>query len=764
MVVVALTLAGGYVHASPADGAPRAGARGTYSQAEPAEAPVLLLRGFGGHLQSSTGRRPWLAAKAGEKPDAGQALTNGARFNFPRVHSSHIHMRRLLENAFQYVNPVHGIVDPVSGYPAEGWNQEPQSGLFLRSFTQLTAVGAWIELLANIASGYADNAYFSKESALSELAHAIKTLLDDQQNPSLAAKGLLVNFLGLEGGHRTGPLLESVERKMFIDGFGEMEGLAIWRALVKKGWLREEDDGRKGKIRRSGNYGAVYFDGVLAPYSKDPLKSRIMALLDQRVLTIIFGDNANLTSSLAKSVGALLRPEVRNDPKVTRVREQMERFIEEQKEGYSHLFDPKTGTFFFGWDATADRFMGWDDGRGNWVTGRMNYFINEFRGPWTFVVLRYGLPLSSIRNAGFKIKPYRCGDGREQYALAAWEGSAFQSLGLSLFMQELRNPGWKRCLETLVDVARDFSGRRGLPGFLSEAYSGNGIEYTGLIGIPDLAVTDKPLNTHAPSLYTLGVAYMIAPEKLERFLHDHWPMISGLFTPHGPWEGWNTSKNEAIPYQTTVHTLSLILGGINSAQENMHRYLQENNLYDQLERLYEPGDRLNFLAAGNQVIPWTSDQSRFEFSREKGTCRFASPLTGIGGMVFIVPEHGTVSLSNGTLVMRYRSETEVQEAFISLKRAEGDPLPPPTFPVEIFARFKQTQKEEEIEIVLPATPALSGVKEIALTLGRNSKQTPVDLAITAFEFIPFDAALNPLQGPPSGPSAVYFKELNCNNR
>jgi hypothetical protein len=655
-------------------------------------------------------------------------------------------MRLLLENAFQYVDPAHGIVDPVSGYPAEGWNQEPQNGLFLRSFTQLTAVGNWIELLANIVAGYADSPHLSRESAMSSLSLAVKNLLEDQRNPSLAAKGLLVNFLGLEGGKRTGPLLESIERKKFTDVFGDHTGHAIWRALVQKGWILEKDNGRKGRIRRTEKYGAAFFDGALAPYAHDSLKSRIMGLLDQRVVTIIFGDNVNLTSSLAKSVGALLRPEVRDDPKVAGSREEMERFIDFQKDGYSHLFDPKTGTFFFGWDATTDRFVGWDDGRGNWITGQMNYFINEFRGPWTFAVLRYALPESSIRNAGFKIKPYRDAKERDTHALAAWEGSAFQLLGLSLFMQELRNPGWRRSLETLVDIELDFSGKKELPGFLSEAYSGNGTEYTGLIGISDIAVTDKPLITHAPSLYTLGAAYTIAPEKVEKFLGEHWSMISGLFTSHGPWEGWNTSRNEIIPYQTTVHTLSLILGGIGSAQENMHRFLEHRNLSGALEKLYQPGDRLDFLAAGNRIIPWTSDQSRFEFARKTGSCRFASHLAGSGGITVIAPEDRTLSLSNGRLVLRYRSETQAEDVRISFKRDKDDPLPAPTIPVEIFTRFKQTKdKEEAMEIVLPATPALRGIREISLTFEKSGNQGPVDLSLTAFEFIPFGLALEPVR-------------------
>lgn len=121
------------------------------------------------------------SSPSGRNGDTGRSAT-AEGFHFSKVPGSHRHMALLLANAFQYLNPVHGIVDPASGYPAEGWNQEPQNGVFLRSFSQLTAIGTWVELLANIAGGAADNPYLSKEAALKGMAIAVASLLADQRD------------------------------------------------------------------------------------------------------------------------------------------------------------------------------------------------------------------------------------------------------------------------------------------------------------------------------------------------------------------------------------------------------------------------------------------------------------------------------------------------------------------------------------------------------------------------------------------------------
>src|SRR3954469_1774357 len=118
-------------------------------------------------------------ARAGDpvQPSRGESASR-----FPTVRPQDRHVRELLANAMRYVAPENRMVAPVSGYPFEGWNQDPARGLYLRSFTQLTAIGQYMELLANVAAGLADSPAMSRGEALAQLTRLVETLRRDQRD------------------------------------------------------------------------------------------------------------------------------------------------------------------------------------------------------------------------------------------------------------------------------------------------------------------------------------------------------------------------------------------------------------------------------------------------------------------------------------------------------------------------------------------------------------------------------------------------------
>lgn len=669
-------------------------------------------------------------------PQPSAAATAAPAFRFPTVDPTQAHVRALLENAMRYLASENRICEAASGFPVEGWNDEPNRGLFLRSFTQLTAIGQWMEILANVIAGYADTPYLSREQALSQLTLITKTLRADQQNPSISAKGLLGNFLGLCCGQRQGALTCEVTRQTFWDVFGQQKGQAIWQALKDKVWIIPGNDDRQATVQRGGHYGAAYFDGPLAPFADDVLRQKIMAILDRRVVMVVFGDNANLTVSVAKTTGALLLPQVKDRPAVVALRQEMEQFLDQQHDGYAHLYDPKAGLFNFGWNATANRMLGWEDEHGCWQTGHMDYLVNEFRAPTSFVVLRHSLPLEAVGNLGFKIKPYRMQDGREVFALAPWEGSAFQALGLGVSMLELLDPSWRQLLENTVDIELDYAYRHHLPGFLSESYTGDGIRYTGDVGIPDISVNPLPRITDAASLYTLGVAHTIAPAKIEQFLAANWPIISRLLTDHGPWEGFNIRKQEVIQIQTTAHTLSLILGVLGTASDNMQRYLDFKGLAHRLAELYERGKPFDFLAAPTNVFAW-GDPGRLTSARQKEGFSIKGDQVRRIGIAFVPPHAEGVNLSKGTLSLRYRSAQAMEPAVFAFKPVQKAEDHKCWIPREAWVSLAATHGDEaEIQLPLPATPGLARIKEVVITYGQEREPWPVDLAITRLAFTP----------------------------
>jgi hypothetical protein len=674
---------------------------------------------------------------------AGTALAQeggNAPFRLPTIPAQHKHARALLENALGYIDLRHRMIDKASGYPFEGWNHDPKQQLFLRSFTQLTAIGQWMELLANIAAGQADTPYLTREQALAQLTHLVRTLRQDQNDPRLSADGLLGNFLDLASGKRLGPLASDVDKQKFLAAFGNEKGEALWRALQAQGWIVPRKGDREAAIQRGPRYGLDHFDGPLAPYADKATRQKVMDLLDQRVVLVVFGDNANLSVSAAKTIGALLLPEVRDRPAAAALRRELEAFLDDQRAGYARLYDAGAGLFYFGRDTTRDRMFGWEDLQGKWKTGHMDYLVNEFRAPATFVIVRYGLPADALANLGFKIKPYRMQDGREVYALAPWEGSAFQALGLGLSLRELDSPSWRRLLENVLDVEIDFATRHRLPGFLSESYTGVGTQYTGNVGIPEIAVSPRPRITDAASLYTLGAAYTIAPDRTERFLADNWPVLSKLLTDHGPWEGFNVTRQEVIRFQTSAHTFSLILGLLGTGPDHMKRYLDSRGLAEPLADLFKPGEPVELLSDGTNVFAWADKGSVIRSTREKGAFHTRGDRVNQLGIALVTARPGGVNVSGCTLRLRYRSSQAMDPVLIALKPAGAGPAEVGIIPKEIVTRLADTGAgEAEIAVPLPAGPGLTRVREVVLTHEPKTGGGPVDLTLTHCEFTPLGA-------------------------
>jgi len=327
--------------------------------------------------------------------------------------------------------------------------------------------------------------------------------------------------------------------------------------------------------------------------------------------------------------------------------------------------------------------------------------------------------------------------GRETYVLAPWEGSAFQALGLELSFSEQDRPGWGKLLENVVDVELDYATRHKLPGFLSESYSGVGTEYTGRIGIPEMTVSPHPRLTDVASLYTLGAAYTVAPEKVEAFLAANWTIVSSLLTDHGPWEGFNTTRREPIRFQTSAHTFALALGLLGTGSEHMRRYLDARGCGERLEQVFECGEEVDLLSGEANVFAWSDPATPIRSARERGAFQVRGDRLGNAGIAFVSNRSEGVNLSGGLLSLRYRSGLPMKEVIIALKPPGGASAIAGLIPTEIFSHFSDTGAgEDEIQVPLPATPGMTRTKEVVITFGSDSLGRPIDLTVTRLKITP----------------------------
>ncbi len=662
------------------------------------------------------------------EPREGEAMKR-----FPTLEPRYPRMARLMENALRYFQPEQGMLDPASGYPREGWNQDPERGLYLRDFTQLTAIGLWMEILAGCAAGEIVDGHWTRARALAGLEQVARSLRRDQADPALADRGLLGNFLGLQADRRVGPLASEVYRRDFVRAFDEGTARVLWRALATRGWIAPLRDGEMAVVRRVAGYGDGGFDGPLAGFAPPADRARVLAVLDQRVAQVVFGDNANLSASVAKVIGALTGPALGEDPAAARVAAELEAFLEAQGEGYAALYDEHMRLFRFGWNATLGHFLGWPDGDGNWRVAYSDYLVNEFRGPTQFVITRFGLPADGLANLGFHMKGWTTADGRTLHTLAPYDGSAFQCFGLSLFMGERAVPAWRAILENAVDLELDYARRFNLPGFLSESYTGRGTEYASGCGIPELAVAGEGRLTHAPSLYTLGIAHALRRDGVEALLRDHWTTVAGLLTEHGPWEGYDVLKARPVEFQTTAHTAALLLGALDTADGHMAAYLERKGLRAAAARLLPVGTPANLLDSRARTTLRSPHGSSLRGSFEGGGYRLRGTKAGPADISFTYPGRPAgLDASGLELVVEYRLQGPVRDAVLVLDRQAGVARAVPT---ELHLQLRETVRRAEVlRFPLPATPGLQGLREITLRIGAGGPGL-LDLRIERMELV-----------------------------
>jgi hypothetical protein len=259
------------------------------------------------------------------------------------------------------------------------------------------------------------------------------------------------------------------------------------------------------------------------------------------------------------------------------------------------------------------------------------------------------------------------------------------------------------------------------------------------VGIPDIAVSPRPRITDAASLYTLGTAHAIAPGLVEALLDKQWETIATLFTDHGPWEGYNITRHAPIPFQTTAHTLALILGLVGHGSENMKRYLDHQGLSPRLEAYFGVGKPLDVMRSrGLKAFSWSDPKEVIDSAFGPDGFEATSAGVHLFGVAFVAERPEGFNLSGGRLTIRYRSKGGINPAIVALKSKSVPEMEEMgLISNEIFTKLRDTgDGDAELVIPLPATPGLTRIKEVVITHEPGAQARPVDLKITGLRFDP----------------------------
>ena len=135
------------------------------------------------------------------------------------------------------LTPANAMTDPASGYPVEGWNQEPEEG-------PLPAPVHTVDRHRRVAGvdGQHRRRLRGQSLHLSRVRRKTRLITDCRESTTTtsrtrgsAPKGCWRISFGFDSSQRMPPLSEIIEKQKFIDAFGEEKAVAIWKAPARKG-------------------------------------------------------------------------------------------------------------------------------------------------------------------------------------------------------------------------------------------------------------------------------------------------------------------------------------------------------------------------------------------------------------------------------------------------------------------------------------------------------------------------------------------------
>ncbi len=322
---------------------------------------------------------------------------------------------------------------------------------------------------------------------------------------------------------------------------------------------------------------------------------------------VVFLDNMNLSQSIAAFLGSLEKSNLQNGTGkdiykmgsdfLAKQQAKIKVGDKEWNNVYQYFYDskPLIQQLYAAYDTAKKKFV--TDDFGNAL--HVDRLGNEVRSGVAFAVTYFGVPQAAWTNLEMVLRTYRTHDQKNWTTIAPYDGGAFQVFWNMLRAPENEIPKMYTVLWNAFVAYTDYMQTQKLPGFPSASAVPGGL-YDGKIGLQAIAETLDTLRGNIGSLYALGAAYLLDPAKVLSLIESVAKSLPALSGPNGFYDA--ASKAGVIsPNYYAVDQGSLILGLSGSGPSSMKAFLQNRNLLNTFNALYQELP-INFQQAP-KVIP-----------------------------------------------------------------------------------------------------------------------------------------------------------------